>query len=60
MLLLASTPPSLSSSFYDGVEEGAILYVPARKGSAYKSSSWGTYFTNIVEMDYNYGYADIK
>ena len=48
----ASTPPYLTSdSFYDGVEEGATLYVPARTGSAYKSSNWGRYFTNIVEMD---------
>ena len=49
----ASTPPYLtgSDSFYTGVEEGATLYVPARTGSAYKSSNWGRYFTNIVEMD---------
>lgn len=53
----ALTPPSLyygynyEYSFYNGIEEGAILYVPARKGSAYKSSNWSDYFDNIIEMD---------
>lgn len=52
----ASTPSSMTYkgsylSFHNGVEEGATLYVPTRCGAAYKASSWGKYFTNIVEMD---------
>lgn len=48
----ALTPPSLGSyTFGYNVLEGATLYVPARKGSAYNSSDWRRYFTNIIEMD---------
>ena len=56
----ATTPPNLSKSsgsyiyykaFYPGVKEGAKLYVPARCGTEYKSSRWGEYFKNIIEMD---------
>ena len=51
----ASTPPSLYyknfNPFRYALVTGATLYVPARTGSAYKASSWGKYFTNIVEMD---------
>lgn len=48
----ALTPPSLNryTFGYDDVG-GETLYVPARKGSAYKTSDWGRYFTNIIEMD---------
>ena len=56
----ATTTPNLSNSsgsyiyykaFYPGVKEGAKLYVPARCGTEYKSSRWGEYFKNIIEMD---------
>lgn len=49
----ATTPPSISSKYYDvfGVEEGATLYVPARKGPVYEFSEWREYFDNIIEMD---------
>ena len=52
----ASTPSSMTYkgsylSFHNGVEEGATLYVPTRCGAAYKASSWGKYFTYIIEMD---------
>ena len=48
----ATTPPELSSvSFEYGVKSDATLYVPARSGTVYKSSSWGNFFKNIKEMD---------
>ena len=61
----ATTPPTLLTekaynpyfgdfyidAFYYSSFKDAILYVPARCGSAYKTSRWGKYFTNIVEMD---------
>ena len=50
----ATTPPKLGyyySSFDNEVRARATLYVPARCGSAYKSSQWGNYFINIVEME---------
>ena len=56
----AITPPNLSKisdgyeyfkAFYPGVKKGAKLYVPARCGSEYKSSRWGEYFKDIIEMD---------
>ena len=59
----ATSPPSLSFTYHIGnyknsdqafngaVEEDAVLYVPARSGTAYKSSSWGDYFKIIKEMD---------
>lgn len=52
----ATTPPELSFEYYsysfkDGVELGATLYVPAGCGEAYKSSVWGNYFDNIIEME---------
>lgn len=48
----ATTPPSLGTDCFEyAIKSGATLYVPARTGSAYKASSWGKYFTNIVEMD---------
>lgn len=59
----ATSPPSLTFTFYNGnyknsdqafngaVEEDAVLYVPARSGTAYKSSFWGDYFKIIKEMD---------
>lgn len=51
----AVKPPAICHyseyAFEGGVEKGATLYVPAGCGAAYKSSSWGIYFKNIVEMD---------
>ena len=59
----ATSPPYLSHTYHIGnyknsdqafngaVEEDAVLYVPARSGTAYKSSSWGDYFKIIKEMD---------
>ncbi|MBQ8520222.1 MAG: leucine-rich repeat protein [Bacteroides sp.] len=49
----APTPPTLASyAFYNGLGTDAILYIPIRGGgSVYKSSDWGDYFTNIIEMD---------
>ena len=61
----ATTPPTLLTekaynpyygdfyidAFFNSSCKDAILYVPARCGSAYKTSAWGKYFKNIVEMD---------
>ena len=47
---LAPTPPSIFKSF-NAILDDAILYVPTRCGTKYKSSDWGEYFTNIIEMD---------
>jgi len=48
----ATTPPSYySDTFKEGKKTEATLYVPARCGAVYKSSNWGYYFKNIVEMD---------
>ena len=45
-------PPSvISMSFIPDLWDQTILHVPERCGSAYKSSDWGSYFMNIVEMD---------
>lgn len=47
-----TTPPYNDElTFRNGIKSDATLYVPARCGSAYKSSNWGKYFSNIVEMD---------
>ena len=45
----ATTPPQIYP-FY-GINSSATLYVPARCGSAYKSSDWGNHFKNIKEID---------
>ena len=52
----ATTPPQIKSNnsrytFHglDGYK--ATLYVPARCGSKYKTSDWGKYFENIIEME---------
>lgn len=50
----ATTPPTLyhyKNPFYGGATLGATLYVPARCGSAYKTSDWGDVFKKIIEMD---------
>ena len=49
----AQYPPSLSiyNTIFAGINSEATLYVPARCGSAYKSSSWGNYFKKIIEME---------
>ena len=50
----ATTPPTLyhyKNPFYSGATLGATLYVPARCGSAYKTSDWGDVFKKIIEMD---------
>ena len=58
----ATTPPSIKRKFTYGYENSdssiwstdvgeATLYVPARCGSAYKTSAWGSVFKNIKEMD---------
>ena len=50
----AATPPSLGDHiFYAPTfnRSASTLYVPARCGSAYKTSTWGQYFINIKEMD---------
>jgi len=66
----ATTPPTLhptissmnNGQFDDGVEKGSKLYVPARCGSKYKTSGWGSAWRyndgyvnerrfDIIEMD---------
>ena len=51
----ATTPPSLDPSSsvrsFPTYGDQTTLHVPARCGSTYKSSNWGSYFKNIVEMD---------
>ncbi len=51
----AVTPPVINTSNFNSSFEKhgnqTILYVPAQYGSKYKSSSWGTYFKNVVEID---------
>ena len=49
----AQYPPSLSidNTIFAGINSEATLYVPARCGSEYKSSSWGNYFKKIIEME---------
>lgn len=56
IICYATTPPSIirsveTGSFPRGLEEKVKLYVPARCGATYKSSSWGLYFNDIIEMD---------
>ena len=58
----ANTPPNIKREYSYGIAENSnstffsdevrntILYVPARCGSAYKSSNWSC-FKNIIEMD---------
>lgn len=52
----ATKPPTWNDNynyapFKNGVKTEATLYVPSRCGTAYKSSDWGDYFKNIIEMD---------
>jgi len=58
----ATTPPELkrkltygyensNSSFFSNEVKNATLYVPARCGSAYKTSTWGQFFNKIKEKD---------
>ena len=51
----AITPPAINTSDFNSSFEkygdDTILFVPKKYGSKYKSSSWGKYFTNIVEME---------
>lgn len=47
----ATTPPNLGYTSFNSITSDATLYVPARCGSAYNTSDWGDYFTNIKEMD---------
>lgn len=52
----ATNPPYIyeyvgDASFNSGIKDGAILYVPARCGATYRSSAWGDYFKNIIEID---------
>ena len=51
----ATTPPELPTyehhAVFDDYDDKTTLYVPARCGSKYKSSTWGWFFRNIKEMD---------
>ena len=50
----ARTPPELpyqNGNQFGGIASNATLYVPERCGTKYKSSKWGDFFKNIVEMD---------
>lgn len=56
----SSAPPSIkkgsystTGTFYKAIKDKkkAKLYVPARTGTIYRSSNWGDYFENIIEMD---------
>ena len=49
----ATTPPTVSYSYDPFPKYGTetTLYVPERCGTKYKSSSWGSYFKTIKEMD---------
>lgn len=43
--------PSSANSSFNGSSNNRTLYVLADCVSKYQSSDWGTYFTNIVEME---------
>ena len=49
----ATRPPSIKHDYPSFPKYGnqTILYVPLRYGSKYNTSSWGTYFKNIKEME---------
>ena len=51
----ATTPPSINTSYnnssFPKYGEKTTLHIPERCRSTYKSSGWGNYFINIVEMD---------
>jgi hypothetical protein len=50
----ATTPPSIAiGNYYSFPTYGnkTTLHVPERCRTTYKSSDWGSYFNNIVEMD---------
>ncbi len=55
----ATTPPNLAIannsgttiSIFENMDKNVVLYVPKGSKTAYKDSRWGTYFTNIIEME---------
>ncbi len=54
----ATTPPNLAAANNDGttlsifknMDTNVVLYVPKNTRNTYKSSRWGTYFTNVKEI----------
>ena len=47
----ATTPPYNTQWAFDGIKDGATLYVPARCGLKYGSATGWRDFDNIIEMD---------
>ena len=47
----ATTPPSLYKDTFYGIKSDAILYVPARYESAYKTLSWDKWFSKMIVME---------
>ncbi|MDE5633755.1 MAG: leucine-rich repeat domain-containing protein, partial [Muribaculaceae bacterium] len=47
----STEPPFLKDNVFSGIPSDATLYVPAASVGAYKSSSWGDYFKNIVPLN---------
>ena len=45
-----TTPPYIFRTF-DNISKNNCLYVPTGCSSSYRSSDWGKYFNNIVEME---------
>lgn len=52
--IYATNPPSINAGYYPSFPKygnQTILYVPLRYGAKYNTSSWGSYFKNIKEME---------
>ncbi len=47
---LATVPPPLGTSVFDGISSSAVLHVPAGCVAAYKESPWAPFFSSIVEL----------
>ncbi len=47
---LATVPPPLGTSVFDGISKKAVLHVPAGCVHAYKISPWAPFFADIVEL----------
>ena len=47
----AITPPNCGTDALDGINNNATLFVPKGCKSAYESSNWASYFSEIKEME---------
>lgn len=53
----ATTPPSVTASTFTNMAANVTLYVPYESLSAYKSSSWDSYFSTILPISTPVTYA---